>query len=111
MHMDPLVEALHRGALLHPGDHSLDGLPVTVFVVGFIRLVATTLVLRRAGRSWKVWHVPAITILVLWWAGVNSGHSGFRSGAGVLWTLLLLAFLGAPMVKTLRAALQPASHG
>jgi hypothetical protein len=111
MHMDPLVEALHRGALLHPGDHSLDGLPVTVFVVGFVLLLATTLVLRRTGRSWKVWHVHAITILLVWWAGVNIGHSGFRSGAGILWTLVLMALLGGPMVKILRAALEPANRG
>lgn len=41
--MDPLVDAFHQ---ISPRDHSLDGLPVTVVLVGAVILVSTTLALR-----------------------------------------------------------------
>jgi len=103
--MDPLVEALQRGRLLHPGDHSLDGLPM--FVVGFVLLIVTSLALRWKGRSWRKWHTPALYILLVWWAGVNMGRYGFWSGPTLLWTIMLPVLLADPLVRTFRAALVP----
>jgi hypothetical protein len=100
--MDPLVEAFQR---INPTDHSLDGLPVTVVVVTFGIVLATTLVLRFAGRSWRAWHLPALSMVVAWWAGLNVGHSGFRSGQGVLSTLVLVLLLITTAPRALRAAL------
>lgn len=105
--MDPLVEVFHR---INPKDHSLDGMPVTVFVVACFVVVATALALRFAGRSWRVWYGPAILGVLLWWGGVNIGHSGFKSGNGLLWTFALVVFLIDKLPRTLRAALVPADR-
>jgi hypothetical protein len=104
--MDPLVEALQR-RVLQPGDHSLDGLPVTMFVVGLVLIVGTTLALRLTGRSYRKWHMPALCVFFAWWAGVNMGHSGFLRGGALLWTFALPLILADPFVRTLRAALVP----
>ncbi|HEY1417736.1 MAG TPA: hypothetical protein VGF41_07510 [Myxococcaceae bacterium] len=105
--MDPLVEALQRGRLLHPGDHSLDGLPLTVFGVGFVLLIVTSLALRWTGRSWRKWYVPVLYVLLVWWAGVNMGRYGFWSGPTLVWTVMLSLLLTEPLVRTFRAALVP----
>lgn len=79
--MDPVVSAFHR---INPTDHSLDGLPVTVIVVGFVVLVSTTLALRFTGRS------------------------GFGSAEGLLSTFALIVI--DPLWRTMRAALVPAKR-
>jgi hypothetical protein len=105
--MDPLVDAFHR---ISPMDHSLDGLPLTVVVVAFVIVVATNVALRFTGRSWRTWYWPAIYVLTAWWAGVNIGHSGFGSGAGMLWTVVLILILIDPTRRLLRAALVPVNR-
>jgi hypothetical protein len=101
--MDPLVEVFHRS---RPMDHSLDGLPVTVTLVGLVGIVLTTLALRLTGRSWKVWHFSGLAVWAAWWAGTNVGRSGFR-GAGIMATVVLLVILIEPARMMLRAALVP----
>ena len=103
--MDPLVEALHRWRLLR-ADHSLDGLPVTAFVVGLVLVIGTTLALRWTGRSYRSWHGFAFCVFSAWWAGVLLGHFGW-SGPTILWTVLLPFVVFEPMVRTVRAALVP----
>lgn len=86
---------------------SLDGMPLTVFVVGLVVIVGTTVALRWTGRSYRKWHMPALCVLFAWWAGVNMGHFGFWRGPAILWTFLLPLVLADPLVKTVRAALVP----
>jgi hypothetical protein len=102
-----LVEALQRGRLLQPGDHSFDGLPVTVFVVGFVLLIVTSLALRWTGRSWRKWYLPGLYVLLAWWGGVNMGRYGLWSGPSLVWMVMLPLLLTDPLVRTLRAALVP----
>ena len=108
--MDPLVELLHRGRLLHESDHSLDALPVTAFLVAFLLLISTTLALRWTGRSWRAWYGPALLVLFVWWAGVNMGHSGLVSGPGLMWAVIMVLLLIGPSWRALRAALLPAKR-
>jgi len=46
--MDPIVEALQR---MNPKDHSLDGMPVTVLVVGVVLLLSPPSPLVPANRD------------------------------------------------------------
>jgi len=78
--------------------------------VGIVLLVVTTLALRLTGRSWRAWHLPALSVLFAWWAGVNVGRSGLGSGAGVLSTVALLILLIEPVRRVIRAALVPAKR-
>jgi len=105
--MDPLVDAFQR---INPTDHSLDGLPVTVFITAVIVFVLSTLTLRFTGRSWRRWSTPALCVLYAWWAGVNVGHSGFGRGGGLLWTVLFLVLLLDAAPRAFRAALMPAKR-
>ena len=64
--------------------------------VGIVLLVVTTLALQLTGRSWRAWHLPALSVLFAWWAGVNVGRSGLGSGAGMLSTVALFILLPSP---------------
>lgn len=49
----------------------------------------------------------AFSVVFAWWAGVNIGHFGFGSGAGLPWSILLVLFLIDPGWRLVRAALVP----
>jgi len=106
--MDPLLELLRRGRLLHPEDHSLEGQPFTFLVVAAVVVLGIALVLRVSGRSWRSWFSPAWLALLVFWGGLMIGQHGFTSGLGIVWSFMLVLVLSEPAVRTFRAALRPA---
>ena len=88
-------------------DHSLDGFLLVAAVVALLSILGLSLALRLAGRSWKLWHLPAMAVFFTWWAGVSVGHYGLRSVFALLSTLAAASLLFAPMRRTITAALSP----
>jgi hypothetical protein len=109
--MDPLVELLHGWDTRHPYDHSLDGFPLTPAVVALICILGVSVALGLTGRSWKVWHRPALAVWFTWLAGVEVGRYGLLSFYGAVVMVGSAVLLFYPMRTTLRAALSPAKGG
>ena len=109
--MDPLVELIHRWDTRHPYDHSLDGFPLTAAVVALICILGVSVALGLKGRSWKVWHGPAIAVWFTWLAGVEVGRYGLWSFFGAVVMVGSAVLLFYPMKTTLLAALSPSKSG
>jgi len=105
--MDPLLELLRRGRLLHPEDHSLEGQPLTFLAVAVFVVFGIALALRLNGRSWRMWFTPASLTLYVFWGGLMIGQHGFTSGLGIVWSFGLVLVLGGAALRTFRAALRP----
>jgi len=100
-------QALARLFATRPGDHSLDGLPLSAMILFCAGILLVTVVLRLSGRSWRTWYRPANSVFLVWFSGIFLGHYGFESGAGKLGVIVGLGALTEPAVRLFRAALQP----
>jgi hypothetical protein len=109
--MDPMVELIHRWNVNHPEDHSLDGLPLTPGVVTLLSIFAVSLALGLTGRSWKLWHFPAMCVWFTWWARVHVGRYGPGSILSLLMMAVAVSLLFEPAKQTFTAALSPSKRG
>jgi hypothetical protein len=105
--MDPLVESLRHAGLMHPDDHSLDGLPTSWIAGAFLLVILISIALAAAGRSWGKWHLPAAIGFCVWWSGVMFGRGQPGGGSRLLSVVTLGVLVISLGVQLFRAALEP----